>query len=103
MNSPATEYCRSFNLQFFLSVAPRAKARHACRARFDLALITLILASVVVVILDSVDSLTADHDVLFDVLEWTFTIVFTIEYLARLASTCGQQANPGVVILIPAS
>jgi voltage-gated potassium channel len=54
--------------------------------RFDLALITLILASVLVVILDSVDSLTADHDVLFDVLEWTFTIVFTIEYLARLAS-----------------
>src|SRR6185369_6782830 len=54
--------------------------------RFDLALIFVILASVAVVILDSVDSLTAAHDTLFGVLEWTFTIVFTIEYAARLAS-----------------
>jgi voltage-gated potassium channel len=54
--------------------------------RFDLALIAVILASVLVVILDSVDSLTADHEALFDILEWMFTIVFTIEYLARLVS-----------------
>jgi voltage-gated potassium channel len=53
--------------------------------RFDLALIAVILVSVLVVILDSVDSLTADHEALFDILEWMFTIVFTIEYLARLA------------------
>ena len=52
---------------------------------FDLVLILVILASVVVVILDSVESLTANHNALFDVLEWSFTIVFTIEYVLRLA------------------
>ncbi|HET7778534.1 MAG TPA: ion transporter [Rudaea sp.] len=51
---------------------------------FDLVLIVLILASVVVVILDSVQSLTAAHDELFNVLEWSFTILFTIEYVLRL-------------------
>src|SRR6476660_9200528 len=54
--------------------------------RFDLALILLILASVLVVILDSVDSLTAGHDRLFGALEWIFTIAFTLEYAARLVS-----------------
>jgi len=36
------------------------------------------------VILDSVQSLTAAHDELFNVLEWSFTILFTIEYVLRL-------------------
>ena len=52
---------------------------------FDLVLILLILASVVVVILDSVQSLAARHAALFDTLEWTITILFTIEYLLRLS------------------
>jgi voltage-gated potassium channel len=52
---------------------------------FDLTLILVILASVVVVILDSVQSLTAGHEELFDVLEWSVTILFTIEYVLRLA------------------
>jgi voltage-gated potassium channel len=56
----------------------------AAGRRFDLTLILLILASVVVVILDSMESLTARHAALFDVLEWTITILFTIEYLLRL-------------------
>jgi voltage-gated potassium channel len=47
--------------------------------RFDLFLIFAILASVLVVILDSVESLTADHNELFAVLEWSFTILFTVE------------------------
>jgi len=53
---------------------------------FDLVLIAAILTSVLVVILDSVESLTAGHNALFSVLEWAFTILFTIEYVARLAS-----------------
>lgn len=53
---------------------------------FDWVLITLILASVAVVMLDSVASMHARHSGLFSVLEWFFTGVFTIEYLARLAS-----------------
>jgi voltage-gated potassium channel len=52
---------------------------------FDLLLIATILASVVVVILDSVHSITVRYGTLFDVLEWTFTLLFTAEYLLRLA------------------
>jgi voltage-gated potassium channel len=52
---------------------------------FDLVLIATILASVVVVILDSVQSITARYGALFDVLEWGFTLLFTIEYVLRLA------------------
>jgi voltage-gated potassium channel len=52
---------------------------------FDLLLILTILASVMVVILDSVQSITAGHDRLFDVLEWVFTLLFTVEYALRLA------------------
>lgn len=52
---------------------------------FDLALIGLILASVVVVVIDSVAPLRERHGPLLGVLEWAFTVVFTVEYLARLA------------------
>ncbi len=53
-------------------------------ATFDLALIIAILGSVAVVMADSVAGLSArTHRVLF-VLEWVFTILFTIEYLMRL-------------------
>ena len=52
---------------------------------FDLALIWLILASVGVVVLDSFEALHARWGPLFDALEWFFTLVFTLEYIARLA------------------
>jgi voltage-gated potassium channel len=52
---------------------------------FDSLSIVAILASVLVVILDSVDSLTANHEALFDALEWGFTLLFTVEYVIRLA------------------
>lgn len=52
--------------------------------RFDLALIAVILASVAVVMLDSVASIHAKHEVLLDTLEWVFTIALTVEYVARL-------------------
>ena len=51
---------------------------------FDFTLIALILASVAVVVLDSVASISARHGRLFNVLEWGFTLVFTVEYVARL-------------------
>lgn len=51
---------------------------------FDLALIVTILASIAVVLLDSVPSIKADwHDALY-LAEWFFTVVFTIEYAIRL-------------------
>jgi len=52
---------------------------------FDLALIWLILLSVAVVMLDSFESLQPRWGRVFNALEWTFTVVFTVEYVARLA------------------
>jgi len=52
---------------------------------FDLLLIWVILASVAVVVLDSVASIGARFHGVFAVLEWGFTALFTTEYVARLA------------------
>jgi voltage-gated potassium channel len=51
---------------------------------FDVALVVTILLSIVVVIMDSVQSINARHGDIMDALEWAFTILFTIEYAARL-------------------
>ncbi len=51
---------------------------------FDQALIAIILASVLVVMLDSVQSLDGHLDGVFVSLEWLFTLAFTLEYAARL-------------------
>lgn len=51
---------------------------------FDVWLIVTILLSVIVVMLDSVTSIRQEHASLLYLLEWTFTVVFTIEYLLRL-------------------
>ena len=51
---------------------------------FDQWLIAIILSSIAVVVLDSVQSFGARYDALFNVLEWSFTIAFTLEYVARL-------------------
>lgn len=52
---------------------------------FDLLLVAAILASVVVVVLDSMASVHARYSSLLTVLEWGFTLLFSAEYLARLA------------------
>lgn len=52
---------------------------------FDIALIWTILASVTVVVLDSIASIHARYENQLNVLEWTFTLAFTAEYLLRLA------------------
>ena len=53
--------------------------------RFDKALIALILLSILVVILESVPQIGGRYEVVMRVLEWTFTLLFTLEYVARLA------------------
>lgn len=53
--------------------------------RFDVLLIWAILLSLVVIMLDSVKPLHAEYENLFSVVEWGFTVLFTAEYLARLA------------------
>ena len=51
---------------------------------FDLVLMGFILASVIVVMLDSMAPLSSRYARQFVQLEWGFTIVFSIEYLLRL-------------------
>lgn len=53
---------------------------------FDIVLLVVILASILVVVLESVASIRAEHGALFRVLEWTFTALFSIEYALRLYS-----------------
>lgn len=52
---------------------------------YDIALLILISASVLVVMLESVEPLRLAHGRLFLILEWIFTVIFTIEYLVRMA------------------
>ncbi|MGC3872805.1 ion transporter [Halomonas sp. GXIMD04776] len=51
---------------------------------FDIALISLILISVAIVMLDSVASLHARYGALFLGMEWGFTVIFTLELALRL-------------------
>ncbi|MEL7121616.1 MAG: ion transporter [Bacteroidota bacterium] len=51
---------------------------------FDIGLLIAIIASILVVILESVNSINEQYNNLFNILEWAFTIIFTIEYILRL-------------------
>ena len=53
---------------------------------FDVVLLTLILLSVIVVVLESVRPIREASPVLFTSVEWFFTIIFTLEYLLRIYS-----------------
>lgn len=53
---------------------------------FDVTLLLLILASIAVVMMDSVPRLHLRYGRLFFTLEWVFTVIFTVEYLLRLIS-----------------
>ena len=52
--------------------------------RFDILLVILILLSIVVVVLDSVPAIRGHYEAATHVLEWCFTVLFTLEYVARL-------------------
>jgi voltage-gated potassium channel len=51
---------------------------------FDVLLLIAIVLSIVVVMLDSVDSISKDYKSLLRAAEWLFTILFTVEYVVRL-------------------
>lgn len=51
---------------------------------FDISLLLLIISSIVVVMLDSIKRLDRQYATLFYTLEWTFTLLFTVEYILRL-------------------
>ena len=51
---------------------------------FDVVLLYMILASILLVMLESVQSISSRYEELFYILEWLFTIFFSIEFLLRL-------------------
>lgn len=51
---------------------------------FDIVLLIVIIASVMLVMLESVKSIDTKYHNILDALEWVITILFTIEYVARV-------------------
>ncbi|CAN5821053.1 ion transporter [soil metagenome] len=60
------------------------KSDSAAGRTYDITLLWLILLSVLVVMLESVDSLRQAYQGLLWSLEWIFTILFTIDYVVRI-------------------
>ena len=52
--------------------------------RFDVWLLVMIVGSVITVFLESIPSVRAEYLPIFKVLEWIFTVFFTIEYILRI-------------------
>lgn len=52
--------------------------------RFDFAMIAMICLSILVVMLDSIDDFRNRHAPLLSILEWTFTALFSAEYVLRI-------------------
>jgi voltage-gated potassium channel len=63
----------------FEADTPKGKA-------FDIALLILIVVSVIIVMLDSVPSIRLKTGSVLTVIEWTVTVLFTIEYILRIYS-----------------
>lgn len=53
---------------------------------FDIILLIFILASVVLVMLESVESIRNKHQAILNICEWIITILFSIEYILRIIS-----------------
>lgn len=51
---------------------------------FDIILLVAILISVIIVMLESVESFNAKYGLIYKVVEWILTIFFTVEYIFRL-------------------
>ncbi len=85
MSSPMTEERRRARWRQIAHEVIFESDTRAGRA-FDVALFIAIVASVLVVTLESVQSIRRDHALLLRTLEWVFTAAFTIEYALRLAS-----------------
>jgi voltage-gated potassium channel len=53
---------------------------------FDVVLLVLILASIALVMLESVDDFEKQHGAFLNAAEWVITILFSLEYIARIIS-----------------
>ena len=80
MGNKTDKWTEFLHKMTFESRTPAGKA-------FDIILFFLILSSIIIVMLDSVPSLHAQHKDLFHKIEWIFTILFTLEYFLRLISS----------------
>ena len=75
----ATRFRRQVNVVIFGADTPLGKL-------FDVVLLWAIVLSIALVILESVPVVKAEYGTLLRSLEWFFTGIFTVEYLARLYS-----------------
>ena len=75
----APEWKRKMHEIIFEADTPKGKL-------FDVVLLWAILASVIAVMLETVDSIKTAHTDFLIILEWVFTILFSIEYVLRLIS-----------------
>jgi voltage-gated potassium channel len=53
---------------------------------FDVILLIAILASIVLVMLESINSFDNKHHTFLNIAEWVITILFSLEYVARVIS-----------------
>ena len=83
LGKPAERWRRRMHEVIFESDTPAGRL-------FDKVIVAAILVSVAVVVLDSVPALNQRYRSAFDAVEWFFTALFTIEYLARLVSVKRQ-------------
>ena len=75
---PLAPWREELRIIIFEADTPAGKA-------FDVALLMAILISVSVVMLESVSAIRESYGTFLDVAEWVFTLLFTAEYLLRLA------------------
>ena len=52
---------------------------------FDIVLLVTIVLSIICVLLESIDSINADFRQILHIAEWVFTVLFTVEYILRVA------------------
>jgi len=53
---------------------------------FDIVLLFVIIASIILVMLESVQAINREYHDLLNVLEWIITILFSLEYIARIVT-----------------
>ena len=71
---------------------------------FDIGLLILIILSVLTVMLESVAEMRNQHVRIFTTIEWTFTSLFTVEYLVRLwvvRDRWNSAVTSGLTTLVP--
>ena len=76
-NKPKTRWKNKLHEIIYEADTPAGKL-------FDVVLLIIILASIVLVMLESVKSVDKNHHDLLNTLEWIITILFSLEYIARI-------------------